>query len=43
MDGDRWWWVVMDIFWLVLAAGGWLWVVMGGGRYILAGGGWSWW
>ena len=40
------WWVVVDIFWLVVGDSGlwsiyfgWWWVVVGGGRYILAGGG----
>ena len=44
-----WWWVVVDIFWLVVSGGRWWWVVvdifwpvMGGGGHILAGGGWWW-
>ena len=30
VDGDRWWWVVVDIFWLVVGASEWLWVVVVG-------------
>ena len=47
LAGDGWWWVLVDIFWLlvdgggyILAGGGWWWVVVGVGGYILAGGGW---
>ena len=38
VDGDRWWWVVVDIFWLVVDTDGWLWVMVGVGGYILVGG-----
>ena len=41
VDGDRWW-VVLDIFWLVVGAGGRLCVVVGAGGYILSGAGWLW-
>ena len=32
MAVGEWWWIAMDIFWLVV----------GGGGYILAGDGWWW-
>ena len=33
----EWWWMVVDIFWLVVGSDGWRWVVVSGGRYILIG------
>ena len=28
-DGE-WWWVLVNIFWLVVGCGGWCWMVVGG-------------
>ena len=35
MDGGGWWWVLVDIFWLVVDGGGSWWVMVGLGE--------SWW
>ena len=40
---SRWcWWVVVNIYYLVMDYGEWWWVVVGRGTYILVGGGWWW-
>ena len=33
VDGVEWWWVVVDIFWLVVGRGGSRWVVVGRGGW----------
>ena len=40
---SRWcWWVVVNIYYLVMDYGEWWWVVVVRGTYILVGGGWCW-
>ena len=36
-----WWWVVVDIFWLVVGGGGWRWTYFGW-WWVLVDGGWWW-
>ena len=38
-----WWWVVVDIFWLVVGSGGWWWMVMNIFLLVVGGSGWWWW
>ena len=42
MDFVGWWWMVVDLFWVVVGVGECFWAVVGGDGSILGGGG-CWW